>query len=107
MTDQCYDRHGKAELLDFLKKVAKAYPRLSATTVTGMLTPITPPMVTSLLGEAGHTALRVHRCPLTPPTTGEVATGKVVPSESLIGLDVRSPQTVKKIDGGTGELEAQ
>jgi hypothetical protein len=27
VTDQCYDRHGKAELLDFLKKVAKAYPR--------------------------------------------------------------------------------
>jgi transposase len=24
--DQCYDRHGKAEFLDFLKKVAKAYP---------------------------------------------------------------------------------
>jgi transposase len=27
ITDQCYDRHGKAEFLDFLKKVAKAYPR--------------------------------------------------------------------------------
>ena len=27
MTDQCYDRHGKAEFGDFLKKVAKAYPR--------------------------------------------------------------------------------
>jgi transposase len=27
MTDQCYDRHGKAEFLDFLKNVAKAYPR--------------------------------------------------------------------------------
>jgi transposase len=27
VTDQCYDRHGKAEFLDFLKKVAKAYPR--------------------------------------------------------------------------------
>jgi transposase len=26
VTDQCYDRHGKAEFLDFLKKVAKAYP---------------------------------------------------------------------------------
>lgn len=25
--DRCYDRHGKAEFLDFLKKVAKAYPR--------------------------------------------------------------------------------
>jgi len=27
VTDQCYDRHGKAEFLDFLKKVAKVYPR--------------------------------------------------------------------------------
>ncbi|MEU0470953.1 IS630 family transposase [Amycolatopsis sp. NPDC006131] len=27
VTDQCYDRHGKAEFLAFLKKVAKAYPR--------------------------------------------------------------------------------
>ena len=27
VTDRCYDRHGKAEFLDFLKKVARAYPR--------------------------------------------------------------------------------
>jgi transposase-like protein len=27
VTDQCYDRHGKAEFLDFLKKIANAYPR--------------------------------------------------------------------------------
>jgi len=27
VTDQCYDRHGKAEFLAFLKKVAKVYPR--------------------------------------------------------------------------------
>ena len=27
VTDQCYDRHGKAEFLDFLRKVAKTYPR--------------------------------------------------------------------------------
>jgi transposase len=27
VTDQCYERHGKAEFLDFLKRVAKAYPR--------------------------------------------------------------------------------
>jgi hypothetical protein len=27
VTDQCYDRHGKAEFGDFLKMVAKAYPR--------------------------------------------------------------------------------
>jgi transposase len=27
VTDRCYDRHGKAEFLDFLKRVAKAYPR--------------------------------------------------------------------------------
>lgn len=27
VVDQCHDRHGKAEFLDFLKKVAKAYPR--------------------------------------------------------------------------------
>ena len=27
VTDQCYERHGKAEFLDFLKKVARAYPR--------------------------------------------------------------------------------
>ena len=27
VTDRCYDRHGKAEFLDFLKHVAKAYPR--------------------------------------------------------------------------------
>jgi transposase-like protein len=27
VTDQCYHRHGKAEFLDFLKKVAKTYPR--------------------------------------------------------------------------------
>ena len=27
VTDACYDRHGKAEFLDFLTKVAKAYPR--------------------------------------------------------------------------------
>ena len=26
VTDQCYDRHGKAEFLDFLQKVARAYP---------------------------------------------------------------------------------
>src|SRR6187200_464810 len=25
--DRCYDRHGKAEFLDFLKRVAKSYPR--------------------------------------------------------------------------------
>jgi transposase len=27
VTDACYDRHGKAEFLDFLKTVARAYPR--------------------------------------------------------------------------------
>jgi DDE superfamily endonuclease/Winged helix-turn helix len=27
VTDQCYDRHGKAEFLDFLKLIAKANPR--------------------------------------------------------------------------------
>jgi transposase len=27
VTDRCYDHHGKAEFLDFLKRVAKAYPR--------------------------------------------------------------------------------
>ena len=27
VTDACYERHGKAEFLDFLKKVARAYPR--------------------------------------------------------------------------------
>jgi transposase len=27
VTDECYDRHGKAEFLDFLQKVAKTYPR--------------------------------------------------------------------------------
>lgn len=27
VTDACYERHGKAELGDFLRKVAKAYPR--------------------------------------------------------------------------------
>jgi hypothetical protein len=27
VTDQCYDRHGKAEFLDILKKIAKSYPR--------------------------------------------------------------------------------
>ena len=27
VTDACYDRHGKAEFLDFLKKVARSYPR--------------------------------------------------------------------------------
>jgi len=27
VTDECYDRHGKAEFLDFLTKVARAYPR--------------------------------------------------------------------------------
>jgi transposase len=27
VTDQCYERHGKAEFLAFLKKVARAYPR--------------------------------------------------------------------------------
>jgi len=27
VTDRCYDRHGKAEFLDFLKLVARSYPR--------------------------------------------------------------------------------
>jgi len=27
ITDRCYDRHGKAEFLDFLERVARAYPR--------------------------------------------------------------------------------
>src|SRR3954453_222833 len=27
VTDRCYDRHGKAEFLDFLKLIAKTYPR--------------------------------------------------------------------------------
>jgi transposase len=27
VTDRCYERHGKAEFLDFLKIVARAYPR--------------------------------------------------------------------------------
>ncbi|SRR6266508_3299898 len=27
VTDACYDRHGKAEFLDFLRKVARVYPR--------------------------------------------------------------------------------
>ena len=26
VTDRCYDRHGKAEFLDFLERLAKAYP---------------------------------------------------------------------------------
>ncbi len=38
VTDRCYERHGKAEFLDFLKAVARAYPRrrlhVSATTTT-------------------------------------------------------------------------
>ena len=37
VTDQCYDRHGKAEFLDFLKKVAKAYPRRRAARRAGQL----------------------------------------------------------------------
>lgn len=27
VTDRCYERHGKAEFLDFLKTVARAFPR--------------------------------------------------------------------------------
>ena len=27
VSDACHDRHGKAEFLDFMKKVARAYPR--------------------------------------------------------------------------------
>jgi transposase len=27
VTDRCYDRHGKAEFLDFLKQIARTYPR--------------------------------------------------------------------------------
>jgi len=27
VTDRCYDRHGKAEFLDFLKHLARVYPR--------------------------------------------------------------------------------
>jgi transposase len=27
VTNECYDRHGKAEFLDFIKKIAKAHPR--------------------------------------------------------------------------------
>ena len=37
VTDQCYDRHGKAEFLDFLKKVARAYPRRELHVVRGQL----------------------------------------------------------------------
>ena len=35
VADQCYARHGKAEFLDFLKKVAKAYPRCELHVVLG------------------------------------------------------------------------
>ena len=31
VTERCYDPHGKAEFLDFLKRVAKAYPDASCT----------------------------------------------------------------------------
>ena len=31
VTDRCYDRHGKAEFGDFLRTVAKAYPRWTKT----------------------------------------------------------------------------
>ena len=37
VTDQCYDRHGKAEFLDFLKKVARAYPDQRAARRRGQL----------------------------------------------------------------------
>jgi hypothetical protein len=32
VTDECYPRHRKAEFLDFLKGVAKAYPRRASCT---------------------------------------------------------------------------
>jgi hypothetical protein len=35
VTDRCYDRHGKAECLDFLKLVVKTYPRRRLQVVLG------------------------------------------------------------------------
>ena len=40
VTDRCYERHGKAEFLDFLKTVARAYPRRRTT--CGRATTTTP-----------------------------------------------------------------
>jgi hypothetical protein len=44
VTDRCYDRHGKAEFLDFLKLVAKTYPRRL---MSSCLTTTTPTSTTT------------------------------------------------------------
>ena len=83
VTDGCYDRHGKAEFLDFLKKVARAYPRrelhvvvdnyhthkhaeinawLAKTRGSPCISPRPP-----VLAEPGRGVLRDHHPPGHPP----------------------------------------
>ncbi|TYQ10493.1 UNVERIFIED_ORG: DDE superfamily endonuclease [Gordonia westfalica J30] len=44
MVDRCYERHGKAEFLDFMKVAAKAYPRRKLHIVCDNYHPTNMPM---------------------------------------------------------------
>ena len=59
VTDRCYDRHGKAEFLDFLKRVARAYPRRELHVVLDNYHTHKHADIAGLAGEAppGHAAL--------------------------------------------------
>ena len=60
VTDRCYDRHGKAEFLDFLKHVAKAYPRRSCTSCS---TTTTPTSTTTSTSGSKHPRITLHFTP--------------------------------------------
>jgi hypothetical protein len=61
VTDRCYDRHGKAEFLDFLKRVARAYPRRELHVVVDNYHTHKHPDVEAWL--AGHPRVTLHFTP--------------------------------------------
>ena len=72
VTDQCYDRHGKAEFVDFLKQVAKAYPRRQLHVVLDNYHTHKHAEINAWLGEepAGHAALHPDLRVLAEPRRG-------------------------------------
>jgi transposase len=61
VTDACYDRHGKAEFLDFLNRVARAYPRRQLHVVVDNYHTHKHPQINAWL--ARHRRVRLHFTP--------------------------------------------
>jgi hypothetical protein len=92
VTDQCYDRHGKAEFLDFLKKVAKAYPRRQAARGGGQL----PHPQTRRDQRSGWPRTRASRCTSPRPRVLAQPRRGVLRDHHPTGHPPRHPSTASR-----------